>query len=231
MRKGDQKKHDILKTAESLFYRNGYAATGIQDILDELRCSKGSFYHHFTSKIELLEAIAQMRVEATQELFEAGRYSSDEKTLNALLYSICPFRRGEELFLQAVLQLDLSESAILNAAVREAETRLFYPRFAELVRRMSGKDEARSLQEEGVEAVWQACQAAFSGWAVTVKALFPTGQAAQKASRMLNALRNLMETALDLPYGSVKIIELSELTDTLRYGLEQGQYAIALPPL
>ena len=61
MKKGDLKKQEILRTAESLFCRYGYEATSIQDVLDELKTSKGSFYHHFVSKEALLEEICRIR--------------------------------------------------------------------------------------------------------------------------------------------------------------------------
>ena len=47
LRKGDIRKQEILKTAEMMFCRNGYEKTSIQDIIDVLHSSKGSFYHHF----------------------------------------------------------------------------------------------------------------------------------------------------------------------------------------
>lgn len=54
MRKGDEKRQAILDVAEKLFYTKGYEATSVQDILDVLDTSKGSFYHHFESKEQVL---------------------------------------------------------------------------------------------------------------------------------------------------------------------------------
>ncbi|MCL1796162.1 MAG: TetR/AcrR family transcriptional regulator, partial [Clostridia bacterium] len=70
MKKGDTRRDQIIKAAESLFYTNGYEQTTIQDILDRLALSKGGFYHHFDSKLSLLEAICDMRAE---ESFESAR--------------------------------------------------------------------------------------------------------------------------------------------------------------
>ena len=55
MIKGDLRKKQILETAEALFTERGYEKTGVQDILDQLHLSKGSFYHHFESKELVLE--------------------------------------------------------------------------------------------------------------------------------------------------------------------------------
>ncbi|MCM3023304.1 TetR/AcrR family transcriptional regulator [Heyndrickxia ginsengihumi] len=49
-----QKKKDLIKIAIKLFARKGIQATSVQDIVSEYGISKGSFYHYFSSKDELL---------------------------------------------------------------------------------------------------------------------------------------------------------------------------------
>ncbi len=49
----------ILDTAEALFYRQGYPATGINQIIDEAGIAKASLYKHFESKADLLVAYLQ----------------------------------------------------------------------------------------------------------------------------------------------------------------------------
>ncbi len=59
------KRKEILDTAQRLIYTKGYEQMSIQDILNDLKISKGAFYHYFDSKQALLEAlIDQMRVDA-----------------------------------------------------------------------------------------------------------------------------------------------------------------------
>lgn len=53
----NRKKQNIIDAAYALFIQKGYAATSIQDILDEAGISKGTFYNYFTSKTECLIAI------------------------------------------------------------------------------------------------------------------------------------------------------------------------------
>ena len=47
----------ILGVSAKLFREQGYEQTSIQDILNELKMSKGAVYHHFKSKKEILDAI------------------------------------------------------------------------------------------------------------------------------------------------------------------------------
>ena len=49
----------VLATASDLFYRQGYRATGINQIIAESGVAKASFYDHYPSKIDLLLAYAK----------------------------------------------------------------------------------------------------------------------------------------------------------------------------
>lgn len=51
------KKREIIHAAETLFLTKGYSNTSIQDILDETKISKGTFYHYFSSKKDLVPLI------------------------------------------------------------------------------------------------------------------------------------------------------------------------------
>lgn len=48
--KGEQTKNKLIECAAELFFKNGYNATGINDILKITELPKGSFYFHFESK-------------------------------------------------------------------------------------------------------------------------------------------------------------------------------------
>jgi TetR/AcrR family transcriptional repressor of nem operon len=43
----------ILETAKELFYRRGYLATSVDDIIELAKVSKSNFYYHFKSKEDL----------------------------------------------------------------------------------------------------------------------------------------------------------------------------------
>jgi len=54
-------KERIIETALDLFYRQGYLATGINQIIEEAKVSKASFYDHFKSKEDLCVAYLHER--------------------------------------------------------------------------------------------------------------------------------------------------------------------------
>ncbi len=53
----------LVEVAEELFTQHGYAATSLDAIVAEARVTKGAFYHHFSGKQGLFEAVLA-RVEA-----------------------------------------------------------------------------------------------------------------------------------------------------------------------
>ncbi|MGN0350073.1 MAG: TetR/AcrR family transcriptional regulator [Roseburia sp.] len=53
----DERKNEIIDTAERLFAMKGYEQCSVNDILTEIGIAKGTFYHYFKSKEEVLDAI------------------------------------------------------------------------------------------------------------------------------------------------------------------------------
>lgn len=65
----DVRRNEILDVARGLFYQKGYEQTSIQDIIAEIGIAKGTFYHYFGSKLDLLDAIIeQMMAHILQQL-------------------------------------------------------------------------------------------------------------------------------------------------------------------
>ena len=62
------RRNAILDVAQRLVYTRGYEQMAIQDVLDELRISKGAFYHYFDSKPALLEALIERMQQEALEL-------------------------------------------------------------------------------------------------------------------------------------------------------------------
>jgi len=53
------RKNELVDTAWALFARHGYHATSVNAIIDSLGVSKGTFYHYFSSKEEILDAVIE----------------------------------------------------------------------------------------------------------------------------------------------------------------------------
>jgi TetR/AcrR family transcriptional regulator, transcriptional repressor for nem operon len=55
----ESRRNEILDAAQRLVYTTGYEGMSIQDILAEVKISKGAFYHYFDSKQALFEALIE----------------------------------------------------------------------------------------------------------------------------------------------------------------------------
>ena len=56
-----QPKERILEKTFALFHKQGYNATGINQIIEEAQVAKASFYYHFKSKEDLCVAFLEQR--------------------------------------------------------------------------------------------------------------------------------------------------------------------------
>ena len=102
------RRSEILDASYRLVYTKGFDQMTVQDIIDELKISKGAFYHYFNSKSEVLEALVERIVdeieptlisivkdphlsalEKLQDYFEtANRWKSARKSLMLSLLKI-----------------------------------------------------------------------------------------------------------------------------------------------
>ena len=116
MKKGDLRRNEVIETAEKLFYVNGYEKTSIQSILDAMHFSKGGFYHHFDSKLSLLEAICEQRTEEmceTSEAISRKEYKRVTDRLNALLGSSALWKADSKSFVGLMISVAFREDGAL----------------------------------------------------------------------------------------------------------------------
>ena len=59
----------ILETASELFYRQGYQATGINEVIKESGVAKATFYSHFPAKEDLCLAYLEKHSQAEKDNF------------------------------------------------------------------------------------------------------------------------------------------------------------------
>lgn len=57
VKKAEERRREIISASRDLFLEKGYENTSLQDIMTKLQIAKGTTYHYFKSKEELLEAV------------------------------------------------------------------------------------------------------------------------------------------------------------------------------
>lgn len=146
------KRDQLIETAEALFYREGYHATGIDRILAQSGVAKMTLYKHFKSKEDLILAVLKARHQAVLErLRKRAEQLPPREALLALFDGLQNMIQGSEqfsgcLFVNAAAEYQERDHLIhrcscafkteLLAYIRELLERLSAPQPQQLARQL-----------------------------------------------------------------------------------------------
>lgn len=84
VKKPDERKKEIIQAARELFQAKEYDKMTMRDLMDKLNIAKGTIYHYFSSKEDLLEAVVEDLID--EELKRKKRLMKSRRCrdLNAL---------------------------------------------------------------------------------------------------------------------------------------------------
>ncbi|MBN2016735.1 MAG: TetR/AcrR family transcriptional regulator [Candidatus Cloacimonetes bacterium] len=77
VKKHEARKNEILDVAQNLFYTQGFDKTSINQIIDEIGIAKGTIYHYFKSKYELLDAVVERLIFQMKDAVQPILLNSD----------------------------------------------------------------------------------------------------------------------------------------------------------
>ena len=77
MKKGEESRQRLIECSAELFWKNGYSATGISEILKQTDLPKGSFYFYFKSKDDLAAAVTEYYQKILLEQFQSSSQGND----------------------------------------------------------------------------------------------------------------------------------------------------------
>jgi AcrR family transcriptional regulator len=133
----DVRRHEILGAAYRLFVRDGYDATTVNSIIEDLGLSKGAFYHHFESKDQVMEALAsrmaeEMRKNLAPRLARPGLTALDKLNLT---FSLGAKLKREHIPLVRAMSAFYyrEENARLRARMVAASVSVMGPLFARIL--------------------------------------------------------------------------------------------------
>ena len=110
----DERKNEIIDTASHIFAQKGYDKTSVNDILNAIGIAKGTFYHYFKSKEEVLDAVIAKATELIVERVEAVADNSGLAPEDKLLSVFMAMRienQMEEGFLE---EMHRPENALMH---------------------------------------------------------------------------------------------------------------------
>lgn len=73
---------ELMNAAQALFFAQGFDATTVNQIVQQANVAKGTFYHYFSSKNEVLEALRQRYMDDFLQALDAavGACANDDYT-------------------------------------------------------------------------------------------------------------------------------------------------------
>ncbi len=84
VKKAAERKREIIEAARELFQTADYESTTMQALMERLRIAKGTIYHYFASKEELLEAVVEDLIDEDLRKKKALMESQAFQELDAL---------------------------------------------------------------------------------------------------------------------------------------------------
>lgn len=129
----DERKKEILATAQRLFSQKGYDKCSVNDILKEIGIAKGTFYYYFTSKEEVLDAIVEEIVDEVRlrlERIVQQPFETCEEKLLAVALGMQVKNRLEDGFLD---ELHRPDNALMHQKSLVAMEATVLPFFVQVV--------------------------------------------------------------------------------------------------
>lgn len=218
MKKGDERREAILDAAERLFYDKGYENTSVQDVLDKLSLSKGGFYHHFESKLKLLEAICARRSERAYRQSEAAVEACTGNAvakLNAVLSRIAFFESDSVDYIVIMLKVVYRDGCV---QLRDALSRMTLERYQNLITRIihEGVDQKLFYTPfpDGMGRIILMLNNALTDeTACLLSQMIRDSDQTGALLELLEAYRYSVETLLNAPHGSIEIFDLQSIVD------------------
>lgn len=229
MKKGDLKKAEILRTAEMLFCKNGYETTSIQDILDILKTSKGSFYHHYASKELLLEEICRQRAQKVAEsiLAEIDETGTAIRNLNRIISGFMPLSGEKQTFLMMILPVfDLPEGRQIRFSYADSLADSFREVTLRELRKGHESEELYCDQpEHSTDVLFLLLNDCWYRICSMILENEKKGLDTDPSEllKIIDNYRKTTEMLLNAPYGSLALLNLEDvkfLTDQIHYHLK-----------
>ena len=215
MKKGEMRREELLAAAEKLFYTKGYEKTSVQDILTAVGFSKGGFYHHFDSKLSVLEAICENRAREICEQARAivlEREGAVEK-LNALFHDAAFFGSGTSNFVALLIQVAYREDGALMREKMKARQLEYMQPVLEDILEEGVKTQAFFVTDIATSA--QMLLRLYMQFADDVAFLLAQGENEDRMMEgmvaKLRVYRTAIERVLVAPFGSIVLFDAKEL--------------------
>ncbi len=115
----EERKNEILDVAEQLFAEKGFDHASTNDIINRIGIARGTLYHHFGSKEEILDAMVERMTH--QGIARAGAVIADRSVplLDRLSGAIITLDLGTGAGVEVFEQIHKPQNALLHQKMQE----------------------------------------------------------------------------------------------------------------
>ena len=130
----EERRSELIDTAEALFIAKGYDRTAVDDIVKKAKVAKGTFYHYFKSKNEILDAILDRYIKEIKQFIEETAsidgIDAVEKMWRISTFMV-EYSRDHTKILDYVHE---EKNANLHLKVEQKSLPMLIPPFAEIIK-------------------------------------------------------------------------------------------------
>jgi AcrR family transcriptional regulator len=214
------KRNEILDVAQKLVYTTGYEQMSIQDILDELKISKGAFYHYFDSKLALLDGLVDRMLDEAELVM---RPIVDAQNLPALemlrryFDASGRWKTSRKAFMLDLLRVWYTDSnAIVRIKQETAAFKRITPLLAEIIRQGIAEGVfTTGYPEQIVSVLLGLSQGIADAMADLLLSEEMPVDALQRLVAISGAYSEAMERVLGAPLGSLPLVDVVNLKEWL----------------
>lgn len=133
VKNADERKEEILDVAEQLFAEKGFDNASTNDIINKIGIARGTLYHHFNSKEEILDAIVERMmnrsIAGARAMIKDKNIPLPDRIVGAFLALNIDSGAGSEV----LQQIHKPQNALLHQKTQERLLGEVVPLIAELI--------------------------------------------------------------------------------------------------
>lgn len=212
------RRNEILDVTRKLVYTKGYEQMTIQDILDNLQIAKGTFYHYFKSKQDLLEALLERMQEEGEHLLLPILHND---TLSALekfqrfFSTLARWKTEQKTFLLSLMRVWYrDENAIVRHKLHRAGVKWITPLFTVIIEQGLREGVFTTAYAEQIsEVIVQLGEGLNYSLAELLLSFEPERPNLARLEAVLAAYSDAIERVLGAPTGSLHIIDMETIKE------------------
>lgn len=212
----DERHAEFLKVSQSLFFSKGYEQTSVQSIINEMGVAKGTFYHYFRSKVELLDALVRDMYGTTfnelKPMIASENLTATQK-LEKLFQHINDWHSDNREFLIASAKaLHQEANTLLRIRMEKASSAEIIPLLGDILQQGIHSGEfSLKYPDETAEIIIQMKIGINNSAVALIIAESCTPDEVEKLTQQLQAFRNGVARLVGVDESQLDIIDFDEL--------------------